>query len=697
MESFTQRRKLCFVVTAEFAVRAFLLTHIRTLSKFYDITLVVNTKNVNFLKDLGVNVEVLCIPLERRINFLKDIKTLYQLYFFFKNSNFWCIHTLTPKAGLLSLISAKFANVPFKVHTFTGQVWITKRFFWKYLLKSADKIIASLANFIIVDSPSQEAFLIKQKIVEAKKSYVFGLGSISGVDIKRFFPSKTNKNKVRFDLGIPKKAFVFIFLGRLNKDKGVLDLLEAFSKLNLDHTYMLIVGPDEEGIVSQSKSSSKISLDRVRFINYTSAPENFIQASDVICLPSYREGFGSSVIEAAAAGLPSVVSRIYGLTDAVIEGKTGLMHEPGNISEIKNTLHLISTHKILYQKLAINAKERAIKYFNNNYISQHWSNFYADNIGFSHISFKLHPKKNVAILMATFNGENFIKEQLDSIAAQTYTHWKLFVSDDGSTDATLNILKSYQKIWGKDKLKILKGPRQGFQKNFMSLITSKKVYADFYMLCDQDDIWLPQKISTAIKYLQTQDPTKPQLYCGRTTYVSEKLNFLQYSQLFNKPPSFKNALVQSIAGGNTMAFNNVLKDVARKLLKVEIVSHDWWLYILNELSGGYTYFDKTSFILYRQHKNSLIGGNTGYFAKLKRLVLLLNGRFRSYNDTHLNALKTASTKLANPLAVKIIDQFYNNRHKGLLIRLRMLKDLKIYRQTWDGQIALYIAMILKRL
>jgi hypothetical protein len=146
-----------------------------------------------------------------------------------------------------------------------------------------------------------------------------------------------------------------------------------------------------------------------------------------------------------------------------------------------------------------------------------------------------------------------------------------------------------------------------------------------------------------------------------------------------------------------MAFNNSLKDVASKFSKVEIVSRDWWLYILNELSGGYTYFDKNSFILYRQHKNSLIGSNTGLLDKSKRLVLLLKGRFRSYNDIHLISLSAVSMKQTNPWAVRIIDYFFNDRHKGLVIRLRMLRDLKLYRQTWDDEVALYIAMILKRL
>lgn len=304
---------------------------------------------------------------------------------------------------------------------------------------------------------------------------------------------------------------------------------------------------------------------------------------------------------------------------------------------------------------------------------------------------------SVAILMCTYNGELYLKEQLDSIQDQDYQNWTLYVSEDGSTDQTLPILKSYQALWGKSKLQILKGPRQGFQKNFMSLITSKKIHADFYILCDQDDVWLPQKITAAITYLETQDQTRPQLYCGRTSYVNKKLKFIQHSDLFLRPTSFHNAIVQSIAGGNTMAYNNALKKIPSLFQDVRIISHDWWLYILCELSGGMTYFDVNSYILYRQHEGSLIGANTTVLAKVKRLYMLLSGKFIQYNDCHYEAFNTISLKIANPTHINLIDRFYNDRHKGLKTRLRMIRGLKVYRQTRDGMLALYLAALLKRL
>jgi glycosyltransferase involved in cell wall biosynthesis len=304
---------------------------------------------------------------------------------------------------------------------------------------------------------------------------------------------------------------------------------------------------------------------------------------------------------------------------------------------------------------------------------------------------------SVAILMCTYNGELYLKEQLESIQTQDYQNWTLYVSDDGSTDQTLPILKSYQALWGKDKLHILKGPRQGFQKNFMSLITSKKIHADFYMLCDQDDVWLPQKITTAITHLEAQDQSRPQLYCGRTSYVNKKLKFIEYSDLFVRPRSFHNAIVQSIAGGNTMAYNDALKKIPSLFPEVRIISHDWWLYILCELSGGITYYDIHSYILYRQHERSLIGANTTVLAKIKRLYMLLSGKFIEYNNCHFEAFNKIPLNIANPVHINLIDRFYIDRHKDLKTRLKMIRGLGIYRQTRDGMIALYLAALLKRL
>jgi glycosyltransferase involved in cell wall biosynthesis len=309
----------------------------------------------------------------------------------------------------------------------------------------------------------------------------------------------------------------------------------------------------------------------------------------------------------------------------------------------------------------------------------------------------LYQNTSVAILMCTYNGEDFLEEQLDSILHQDYKNWILYVNDDGSKDKTLDILKQYQKEWGPKKLHIRRGPEKGFQQNFLQIMADKTIKADLYFLSDQDDVWMHHKLSQTIKKISKLNPLKPALYCARTTIVSSNAKkILGQSHMFLKPPSFKNALVQSIAGGNTMAFNNPLKKIMGQFKEIEIVSHDWWLYIVNELSGGQTLYDPEPSILYRQHNKSLTGANQGFIAKLRRLKMLIKGIYRDWNTSHLNAFNKLNINTSKR-NIYIIDTFFNDRDSGLRQRVKMIKDLGLYRQTIDGQLALYLGAMLHKL
>jgi glycosyltransferase involved in cell wall biosynthesis len=166
----------------------------------------------------------------------------------------------------------------------------------------------------------------------------------------------------------------------------------------------------------------------------------------------------------------------------------------------------------------------------------------------------------VAILLCTYNWAKYLAEQLDSLETQTHQNWLIIASDDGSTDQTLEILQQYQAKWPSGKLAIRSGPQKGFCQNFLSLACDPEIKADYYAFCDQDDVWLPEKLSIAlVNIVFNQQLNIPYLYCGRTYYVTDNLKPYGISPLFVFPPSFRNALVQGIAGGNTMVFNPALK------------------------------------------------------------------------------------------------------------------------------------------
>lgn len=302
----------------------------------------------------------------------------------------------------------------------------------------------------------------------------------------------------------------------------------------------------------------------------------------------------------------------------------------------------------------------------------------------------------VAILMCTYNGEKFLAEQLDSFLDQTHKNIVLWISDDGSTDGTLDILKEYQGKFPKDSLNIVKGPGKGSVINFLSILCNPDLKADYYAFADQDDIWEKEKISTALSKVSKFPEDIAVLYGSRTKTVDENGVELGYSTIFPKAPCFKNALVQSIAGGNTMLMNNNAADIMRKAGPMQVISHDWWAYMLISGAGGRVIYDDYPSLLYRQHGNNQIGANTSWAARAKRLGLLLSGSFREWNNINVNALLKVKY-LLNKENQAILDKFENSRNGALLSRVVGLWKLGIFRQTFLGNLALAFAIILKKI
>ncbi len=373
--------KICFVATADVAIISFLAHHLRQLAKLYDLTIITNTNNSDFLSQIGIDANLVQIKFSRKINFLADVYCLVKLVQIFMKTRFTSIHSITPKAGLLAILAARICFIPTRVHTFTGQVWATETGVKRSFLKFIDRLLGIMTTHNVVDSPSQCDFLVQQKVLSEQKSIVFGSGSVSGVDLKRFMSNEHMRVKVRLELAIPRGAFVFIYLGRLNQDKGILDLARAFAKIQNSKVFLLIVGPDEGGFVNKIKIINIHKSSQVKFVDFTSKPEDYLAASDVLCLPSYREGFGNVIIEAAAMGIPAIASNIYGISDAIINEQTGLLHAPGNIKSIFDAMEHLRTKPKLVKKYGDAAMKRVKAEFDANTISKYWCNFYLKLLG----------------------------------------------------------------------------------------------------------------------------------------------------------------------------------------------------------------------------------------------------------------------------------------------------------------------------
>lgn len=275
-----------------------------------------------------------CVKTEipREFNPLRDAKALFELVRTFRSRRFHVVHSTTPKAGMLSAIAAWLCNVPVRLHTFTGQPWVTLSGPVAWAAKAADRLICRLNTHCYADSPSQRQFLIDAGIARPDKISVIGSGSLAGVDHVRFDPtrfSEDERRSIREELGIGPESRIVLFLGRICRDKGVVELLDAFDELHStgQDAHLLLVGPFDERQDPKDRLAPTDILARanVHHVDYTSTPERYLAVADLLCLPSYREGFGTVIIEAAAMGVPSIGTQIYGVSDAIVDGVTGVL------------------------------------------------------------------------------------------------------------------------------------------------------------------------------------------------------------------------------------------------------------------------------------------------------------------------------------------------------------------------------------
>lgn len=305
----------------------------------------------------------------------------------------------------------------------------------------------------------------------------------------------------------------------------------------------------------------------------------------------------------------------------------------------------------------------------------------------------------IAILMTSYNGEKYISEQLESIQKQTHADWKLYVSDDGSTDKTLDIIESWViKNSFQDRVKIYVGPKQGFASNFLTLTANREIEADLFFWCDQDDVWHFDKIERTIGFFTDGERNQPVLYCSRTVLVDSENVEYGLSPLQNKyPPSFGNALVQSPGGGNTMAFNAKARELISLALGHEIASHDWWAYLVVSGQEGKVIYDPRPSLRYRQHGQNLSGSNLGFRAKFKRFTILINGVYRDIMDKNLNTLLLNKNILTESNSY-ILDEFLKARNSNNIFKkMFTLHKLNIRRQQTYLTFILTIAFMIKRL
>ncbi len=365
--------RICFVVSDPITARVFLLPHIVKLMEHYQVDVVQNGPEGLDLPEVNFHA----IPIVRRVSPLRDLLAFALLIKLFKRNGYACVHTVTPKAGLLGTLAARVVSVPNRFHWFTGQVWATEKGIRRRVFKFLDWLIARSSTMNLVDGPSQAKFLVQEGVLSESKSEVLGHGSICGVDTERFKRNPEKRIRIRRELSIPDTSVVILFVGRLTREKGLLELAESISCLDAKvECTVLIVGFDEEAL---SKKLIELSGERhgdLRILGSTKVPEDFMSAADIYCMPSHREGFGLSVIEASASELPAVVSDVYGLKDAVVDGVTGLTFPSGNSAALARCLEYLATDDEFRRALGTSGRKRVLDLYRQTKLTDALLEFY---------------------------------------------------------------------------------------------------------------------------------------------------------------------------------------------------------------------------------------------------------------------------------------------------------------------------------
>ena len=302
----------------------------------------------------------------------------------------------------------------------------------------------------------------------------------------------------------------------------------------------------------------------------------------------------------------------------------------------------------------------------------------------------------VVILLATRNGAEFLREQLESYRAQTHSNWELLVSDDGSTDRTVDIVNEFaQRV--PQRVVVRQGPQQGFWQNFVSLVRSDEIAGDLFAYSDQDDIWFPEKLAKAVEWFRSLSVDQPALYFTRTELIEGDGSPAGFSPLFKRAPMFQNALVQNIGGGNTMVFNlSALAALRATPVDAALISHDWWTYQVVTGVGGFAHYDPWPSLKYRQHGRNLVGSNIGLKARLIRMMAFGSGRVVMWNDVNLNVLSRMRARPSRRNAATL-DDFASARYAFWPRRLYLIRRSGVYRQSTLENIGLLVGALFGRL
>lgn len=321
-------------------------------------------------------VKVHAIEMHRHISLFQDLKSFWQLFQYFKKEKPTIIHSITPKAGLLSMMAGKLAGVPIRMHTFTGLIFPYKNGYMKRTLIIMDRILCRCATHVYPEGKGVKEDLQRHNITN-KPLKIIANGNVNGVDLDYYHPeaiSEEGKKKLRASLQIKEDDFVFVFVGRLVIDKGVRELVKAFDALSKHHQNikLILVGPRENAHNPKKRRMFHTiqQNENIITVGFQEEVRPYYAISNVLILPSYREGFPNAVLQAGAMGLPSIVSDISGCNEIIEHEVNGLLVPKKNHIELQKAMEKMLYNPSLLKEFYQNARNKVVKSFDKNFVWQ---------------------------------------------------------------------------------------------------------------------------------------------------------------------------------------------------------------------------------------------------------------------------------------------------------------------------------------
>jgi len=361
------KSKLIRITTVPLSLEKLLEDQLQFMSQYYDVTAVSSDKERLERYGKAEGVAVSHLELTRKITPLKDISAVYKLYKFLRNEKPLIVHTHTPKAGIVGMMASYFAKVPLRMHTVAGLPLMEATGVKRSILNMVEKLTYKLATHVYPNSKGLYDFIVAKRFTLPTKLKIIGNGSSNGIDTTYFDPNlytKENRVKTREELKIPQGDFVFTFVGRMVKDKGINELIAAFLKLNnlKKNCSLLLVGPLEEDLdplnpetLEQINTHKKIIA-----IGYQKDVRPFFACSDALVFPSYREGFPNVVMQAGAMNLPVIATNINGCNEIITDYKNGLLIPTKNTAAVNEAMAKLLNDEDLNRKLTGNAREEIV-------------------------------------------------------------------------------------------------------------------------------------------------------------------------------------------------------------------------------------------------------------------------------------------------------------------------------------------------